>query len=75
MVQEIWSAEPNNKISQIKSPTNLPNVATSDDEKGRPGPELPSPGHKSPIADVALCHAGQSFLIAGSTDGVITVWR
>ncbi|KAG8224648.1 hypothetical protein J437_LFUL003082 [Ladona fulva] len=41
----------------------------------RPGPEQPPAGHHDWISDVALCQATQCFLLTGSRDGVIKVWK
>lgn len=50
-------------------------AAKSGDEVPRAGPEPPSPGHRDWISDVTLCKASQCFLLTGSRDGVIKVWK
>lgn len=49
-------------------------TATSD-EVPRTGPEPPPPGHRDWISDITLCKASQCFLLTGSRDGVIKVWK
>ncbi|XP_039281879.1 phosphoinositide 3-kinase regulatory subunit 4 isoform X2 [Nilaparvata lugens] len=45
------------------------------EEKGKAGPDLPPAGHHDAVTDIALCHASQCFMLSGSRDGVIKVWK
>ncbi|GLV37421.1 Vacuolar protein sorting 15 [Carabus blaptoides fortunei] len=47
----------------------------SSDEIPRAGPEPSSRGHRDWISDVTLCKASQCFLLTGSRNGVIKVWK
>ncbi|XP_065349993.1 phosphoinositide 3-kinase regulatory subunit 4 [Cloeon dipterum] len=41
----------------------------------RPGPEQPAAGHQDWISDITMCQASQHFMVTGSRDGVIKVWK
>jgi phosphoinositide-3-kinase regulatory subunit 4 len=45
------------------------------EESPRPGPDQPQAGHHDGISDIAMCQASQCFLLSGSRDGVIKVWK
>ncbi|XP_067007759.1 phosphoinositide 3-kinase regulatory subunit 4 [Anabrus simplex] len=45
------------------------------EELPRPGPDQPQPGHHDWISAIAMCQATQCFLLSGSRDGVIKVWK
>ncbi|KDR14050.1 phosphoinositide 3-kinase regulatory subunit 4 isoform X2 [Zootermopsis nevadensis] len=45
------------------------------EESPRPGPDQPQAGHHDWISEIALCQASQCFLLSGSRDGVIKVWK
>ncbi|XP_049778491.1 phosphoinositide 3-kinase regulatory subunit 4 [Schistocerca cancellata] len=47
----------------------------SNEEAPRPGPDQPQAGHHDWISEVAMCQASQCFLLTGSRDGVIKVWK
>lgn len=49
--------------------------APKSDEVPRAGPEAPPPGHRDWISEVTLCKASQCFLLTGSRDGVIKLWK
>ncbi|XP_063233284.1 phosphoinositide 3-kinase regulatory subunit 4 isoform X2 [Bacillus rossius redtenbacheri] len=50
-------------------------AARGGDESPRPGPDQPQAGHHDCITEVAMCQASQCFLLSGSRDGVIKVWK
>lgn len=50
-------------------------AAAKSDEVPRAGPEPPPSGHRDWISEVTLCKASQCFLLTGSRDGVIKVWK
>nr|CAD7406477.1 unnamed protein product [Timema cristinae] len=45
------------------------------EESPRPGPDQPQAGHHDGISEIAMCQASQCFLLSGSRDGVIKVWK
>ncbi|XP_069690077.1 phosphoinositide 3-kinase regulatory subunit 4 isoform X4 [Periplaneta americana] len=45
------------------------------EESPRPGPDQPQAGHHDWISEIAMCQASQCFLLTGSRDGVIKVWK
>eukprot|EP00794_Sanderia_malayensis_P015350 gene15350-16926_t len=45
------------------------------EESPRKGPDEPPSGHHDCVTDVALTRKPQNFLISGSKDGVIKVWK
>lgn len=45
------------------------------EDSPRPGPEQPPSGHHDWISDIAMCQASQCFVLTGSRDGVIKVWK
>nr|XP_022913149.1 phosphoinositide 3-kinase regulatory subunit 4 isoform X1 [Onthophagus taurus] len=45
------------------------------DEVPRAGPEPPPMGHINSITDITICKASQCFMVTGSIDGVIKVWK
>ncbi|PSN50527.1 Phosphoinositide 3-kinase regulatory subunit 4 [Blattella germanica] len=45
------------------------------DESPRPGPDQPQAGHHNWISELAMCQASQCFLLSGSQQGVIKVWK
>ena len=45
------------------------------EESPRRGPDEPQIGHHDCITDIALTKLPQNFVISGSMDGVIKVWK
>lgn len=50
-------------------------IGSQREETPRPGPEQPQPGHHDWISALTICQASQCFLLSGSRDGVIKVWK
>ncbi|GLH13555.1 Phosphoinositide 3-kinase regulatory subunit 4 [Gryllus bimaculatus] len=50
-------------------------MSSQREETPRPGPEQPQPGHHDWISALTMCQASQCFLLSGSRDGVIKVWK
>lgn len=50
-------------------------ASAKSDEVPRAGPEPPAPGHRDWISEITLCKASQCYLLTGSRDGVIKVWK
>jgi phosphoinositide-3-kinase, regulatory subunit 4 len=50
-------------------------VVGPDADVPRPGPEQPASGHHDWISDITMCQASQHFMVTGSRDGVIKVWK
>jgi WD40 repeat protein len=45
------------------------------EESPRPCPDQPQAGHHDWVSEIAMCQASQCFLLSGSRDGVIKVWK
>lgn len=60
--------------SKLLAPTGFARGATVE-ECPRAGPDQPPTGHHDGIVDISMCQASQCFLMSGSRDGVIKVWK
>lgn len=47
----------------------------SGDEEPPCASDQPAPGHVGSILDITSCMASQCFLVSGSCDGIIKVWK
>uniref|UniRef100_A0A1B6DEI4 non-specific serine/threonine protein kinase n=1 Tax=Clastoptera arizonana TaxID=38151 RepID=A0A1B6DEI4_9HEMI len=68
-----------NVVQEVQSvslpPSGFTRGSTTADECPRAGPDQPPTGHHDGILDISMCQASQCFLMTGSRDGVIKVWK
>ncbi|XP_075209888.1 vacuolar protein sorting 15 isoform X2 [Lycorma delicatula] len=64
-----------NIVQEVQSRVGSSRSGGNSEELPRAGPDPPPTGHHDTISDIALCHASQCFLLTGSRDGVIKVWK
>lgn len=70
VVQEVH-AKPKNML-----PTGQPSGGAFDDVNGnKPGLDGPAQGHLDWISGLTLCQASRWYVVSGSKDGVIKVWK